>query len=173
MNQQQLDDSSVVHLVDAMVQKAIGNAASDIHLEVTPLGLRVRYRIDGLLYDQEKIHTAVAHQVVSRLKVLARLDITEKRIPQDGKFQFNHNKQPIDLRISTFPALHGEKMVVRILDRARTAIKLEDLGFTDAMLAEFKNLINRSSGFFLVVGPTGSGKTTTLYAALAALSAPD
>ncbi len=168
-----IEDAPVVHLVEAMLRTAIGNSASDIHLESTGQGLRVRYRIDGILYDQERIPHTIAHQVLSRLKVLARLDITEKRIPQDGKFQLMPDKHTIDLRISTFPAIHGEKMVVRILDRARTAIKLEHLGFTDAMQSDFAALIGRSHGFFLVAGPTGSGKTTTLYASLAALNAPE
>ncbi|HZW61842.1 MAG TPA: GspE/PulE family protein [Candidatus Babeliales bacterium] len=164
---------SVVQLVDAIVRKAIVHAASDIHIETTEQSLRLRYRIDGVLYDQYPIERQLATQVIARLKVLANIDTTEKRIPQDGKFRMAIADQSIDLRVSTFPSIHGEKVVVRILDRAQTMIKLENLGFHDEMLNSFKDLIRRSSGFFLVSGPTGSGKTTTLYAALSAVAAPD
>ncbi len=137
------------------------------------MGLRIRYRIDGVLYDQSPIEKQLMHQVISRFKVLSHIDITEKRIPQDGKFRCTVAGQAIDLRVSTFPSLYGEKLVVRILDRTQTAIALENLGFSAAMLDAVQRLVVRSNGFFLATGPTGSGKTTTLYALLASLNASD
>ncbi len=171
------DEASVIQLVDSLVHAAIERSASDIHVESTPHGARVRYRIDGVLYDQETIPPSKAAQLISRLKVLAHVDIAEKRIPQDGKFRVAVNQDAdnhdVDLRVSTFPALHGEKVVIRILDRSKNMITLESLGFNDHMLGQFKHLVSRPSGFFLVTGPTGSGKTTTLYAALAQLNTPE
>lgn len=164
--------ATAITIVDAMVRNAIEHKASDIHIESTELGLRVRYRIDGMLYDQPMVDLILMPQVISRLKVLAHINITEKRVPQDGKFNIVMGDREIDLRVSTFPALHGEKIVVRILDRAHNKIALESLGMQHDMLVAFKDLIGRSNGFFLVAGPTGSGKTTTLYAALAALNTP-
>jgi type II secretory ATPase GspE/PulE/Tfp pilus assembly ATPase PilB-like protein len=164
---------AVVQLADVIIRKAIAHGASDIHLEATEHILRVRYRIDGLLYDQHSVDKKTMPQLLSRLKVLAHIDITEKRIPQDGKFSIVHGNQSIDLRVSTFPSLHGEKMVVRILDRSQTMITLESLGLQPAMLARLKELVSKSHGFFLATGPTGSGKTTTLYAALTAINCPE
>ncbi|HSW73663.1 MAG TPA: GspE/PulE family protein [Candidatus Limnocylindria bacterium] len=167
------DDTPVVHLVDAIIRKAIAHAASDVHFQSTDNQLRVRYRIDGMLYDQRGIDKTRAQQVLSRLKVLAHLDVTEKRIPQDGKFRMQVDQQPVELRVSTFPTLHGEKIVVRILDRTQTKIDLDHLGLHEDMLRSFKQLLSCASGFFLVTGPTGSGKTTTLYAGLSMLNSPE
>lgn len=172
------DETSVIEQVDALVHAAIERSASDIHVESTPHGARVRYRIDGVLYDQDTIPAERASQLISRLKVLAHVNIAEKRVPQDGKFRVaaggpqDGSTNYVDLRVSTFPALYGEKVVVRILDRNKNMINLESLGFTSDMLTQFHQLVNRPSGFFLVTGPTGSGKTTTLYAALAQLNTP-
>jgi type IV pilus assembly protein PilB len=112
-------------------------------------------------------------QILSRLKVLAHVDIAERRVPQDGKFRAQINGRSVDLRVSTFPSLYGEKIVVRILDRLKNAIQIDTLGFAPSTLTQFKDLISRSNGFILVTGPTGSGKTTTLYAALSQLNAPE
>ena len=163
----------VIRMVDNLLATAITRAASDIHFEPMANHLRIRLRIDGMLYDHEPVDAAVMQQLLSRLKVLANINIAEKRIPQDGKFRILANAQEIDLRVSTFPALHGEKIVVRILDRADHTMALDNLGFDPAMCATIKELIAKASGFFLVSGPTGSGKTTTLYAALSALNSPD
>lgn len=163
-------DEPVVRLVDTLIRKAIDTSASDIHLESTDAGLRARYRIDGLLHDQAVMPDVVMRPIISHIKVLSHIDITEKRVPQDGKFRIDHGGNSVDLRVSTFPALYGEKIVIRILDRGRTSIKLDQLGFSDAMRAQCQAIIERAHGFFLVSGPTGSGKTTTLYAALAALN---
>lgn len=167
------EDAPVIQLVDRILKKAVVNAASDIHFESGEKQLRVRYRLDGILYDQEPIAVSLMAQILSRLKVLANIDIAEKRVPQDGKFTMMHNKQIIDLRVSSFPAVYGEKIVVRILDRNKNTLELEKLGFQPDMLATIKSLMQRSNGFFLVTGPTGSGKTTTLYAMLSVLNSPE
>lgn len=162
----------VVQLVDALIHKAIARHVSDIHLESTATTLRVRYRIDGMLHDQESISHTLAPQVIARIKVLAHLDITQQRIPQDGKFNLIYRGHPIDIRISTFPSLYGQKLVIRILDRVKTALELQHLGLAEHTLHTIKQLLNKSHGFFLVAGPTGSGKTTTLYAALQIVNHP-
>jgi type II secretory ATPase GspE/PulE/Tfp pilus assembly ATPase PilB-like protein len=166
-------EKSIIDTVDTLIGDAILHRASDIHLESQPDALRVRWRIDGVLYDKELIDSICMAQVLSRIKVLAHIDITEKRVPHDGKFKVMANGQEIDLRISSFPSIHGEKIVIRILDRAHHMVALDKLGFSGAMLDTFKALLGRSNGFFLVSGPTGSGKTTTLYAALSALNSPE
>ena len=167
------NDAPAVTLVDDLLTKAIEAQASDIHLEPTEDDLRMRFRIDGVLYDQSPIESNLMDQVISRIKVLAHINIAEKRIPQDGKFKLIKHNQPIDLRISSFPSLYGEKVAVRILDRAHNNIALDELGQSKELLATFKRLIDRSSGFFLVTGPTGSGKTTTLYSALSYINSPE
>ena len=170
-------DQSVVELVDDLLHAAINRFVSDIHLEPMHDQLRVRFRIDGVLLDQKAIQQALMSQVIARLKVLARMNIAKKRIPQDGKFQVSlpaaPSSQKIDVRVSTFPSLYGEKMVVRILDYRTHTISLDNLGFADDTLQHFKQLILRQNGLLLVTGPTGSGKTTTLYAALALLNNPE
>lgn len=167
------DDYSIIQRVDDLILRAIKRNASDIHLESHAQNLRVRYRIDGVLYDEQKIEASCALQILSRIKILAHINIAEKRVPQDGKFQINQQNHAIDLRVSTFPSIYGEKIVIRILDKSDHTIELEKLGFQQSMLKQFKELINHSHGFLLVTGPTGSGKTTTLYAALAALHTPE
>ncbi len=170
---QSYDDRSVVSRVDALLHDAIARGASDIHLEPTQIGLRIRYRIDGVLFDQVPLEKSIMDQVISRLKVLAHINIAEKRVPQDGKFSMTIDNQPIDLRVSTFPSLHGQKVVIRILDRAHYTMALDSLGFSQNMLKTIQQVMHKPNGFFLVTGPTGSGKTTTLYAALSLLNAPD
>ena len=164
MNQEQ--DFPVVSLVDAVLFQAITRCASDIHFEPTENRLRVRMRMDGMLYDQEPVDHGLMHQFLSRLKVLANINIAERRIPQDGKFRLAYQGQDIDLRVSTFPTVLGEKIVVRILDRTQQMMGLEPLGFSSTMLDQMIELLKASTGFILVSGPTGSGKTTTLYGAI-------
>ena len=163
---------SVIEIVDALLQTAIERGASDIHLESTKDGLRVRFRIDGILYDQEMIDPEVMHQITSRIKVLAHIDIAQKRIPQDGKFQLVIDGQSIDLRVSTFPTLLGQKVVLRILDPSVKTINIDNLGMSQQLREQFKLMIMQPQGFFLVTGPTGSGKTTTLYAGLSCMNTP-
>jgi type II secretory ATPase GspE/PulE/Tfp pilus assembly ATPase PilB-like protein len=168
-----LDDQSVIHRVESLLNEAIEHRASDIHLEPTRDDLRVRFRIDGLLVDQKPFSHQLSASIVARLKILAHMNSAERRLPQDGKFYLMHDGNQVDIRVSTFPSLYGEKMVVRILDRLLQTISLESLGFEPEMLSVFKRLMQRQSGFFLVTGPTGSGKTTTLYAALSFLNNPE
>lgn len=163
----------VVRIVDTLLAHAIMRAASDIHFEPMAQQLRIRLRIDGVLYDHEPIEAQVMQQMLARLKVLANINIAEKRVPQDGKFRIVSDGNEVDLRVSTFPTLYGEKIVVRILDRADHTISLDRLGFDTPMCTAVKDIITKASGFFLVSGPTGSGKTTTLYAALSAINSPE
>jgi type II secretory ATPase GspE/PulE/Tfp pilus assembly ATPase PilB-like protein len=172
MNMQE-HEFPVVKIVDNLLEHAITHAASDIHFEPMAQQLRVRLRVDGVLYDHEPVDGQVMQQLLARLKVLADINIAEKRKPQDGKFRIISNGNEVDLRVSTFPTLHGEKIVVRILDRADHTMVLDRLGFDEATSDHIKELIGKASGFFLVAGPTGSGKTTTLYGALSALNSPE
>ncbi|MBI2745205.1 MAG: type II/IV secretion system protein [Burkholderiales bacterium] len=165
--------SPAVRLVNSTLYDALRAGASDVHLESTPMGLAVRYRIDGVLDDVTDIQDrAVAEQTISRLKVLAELDIAERRVPQDGSFQVRAQGRLIDLRVSIMPSIHGEDAVVRILDKqamieAHGKLSLEALGFDAVALKTMRTLTEAAYGMLLVTGPTGSGKTTTLYAALA------
>lgn len=160
------EQAPVVQLVQALLHKAITSLASDIHLEPMADGMHVRFRIDGMLHMQERIDARLMHQVSSRFKVLADVDIAERRLAQDGKFSVEHNGRKVDFRLATFPTQYGEKIVIRILDRLVHTMALDALGFPEQELVLFRQYIRLNSGFFLVTGPTGSGKTTTLYAAL-------
>lgn len=163
------NDQSIIEKIDACIHEGVRVEASDIHFEPTDGGMRIRFRIDGVLYDQEVIPQEFISQIVGRLKVIACMDSTEKRVPQDGKFFRCINDHTIDFRVSTFPCLDGEKVVVRILDRAAHTINLDELGFAQEIVTKCKALFQNQHGLFLVTGPTGSGKTTTLYAALSFL----
>lgn len=164
--------SPAVRLVNSTLYDALKAGASDIHLESTAQGLAVKYRIDGVLDHATSVNgIEVAEQVISRLKVLAELDISERRIPQDGSFRVESNQREIDLRVSIMPSIHGEDAVIRILDKramieAYGSLTLEALGFDAPSLATLRQLAQEAYGMLLVTGPTGSGKTTTLYAAL-------
>lgn len=172
MQVNKFNNLSVVEIVDKIIFDAISHGASDIHLEAMEDYLRLRYRIDGILYDQEPIGFHLIQHIVSRIKVISNIDIAQRRVPHDGKFKLIINKNSIDFRVSTFPCVYGEKVVIRILDRLKTTIDLHSLGLSDLMLGTFKDLISKSSGFILVTGPTGSGKTTTLYSALCHVNSP-
>lgn len=169
----QIDQLNIIQRVDLLIREAIARAASDIHLETMEDKLRVRFRLDGLLYDQRPIEKIYSAEIISRIKVLARMDIAERRLPQDGKTSLVHDDRSIDLRVSTFPSLYGEKMVLRILDRQASMVGFDTIGLSENIAARFKQLLQKSSGFFLVTGPTGSGKTTTLYAALGLINNPE
>lgn len=162
--------SSIIHIVDKLLQNALIQGASDIHFEPEKEMLRVRFRVDGDLYDQMIFSLESMPQIVARLKVLAHIDIAEKRIPQDGKFSVTQGEQAIDFRVSAFPSMYGQKIVIRILNRSGTNLSLESLGFSAYLQQQLTMLIQRPHGVFLVTGPTGSGKTTTLYALLALLN---
>lgn len=164
--------SPAIKLVSSTLYDALRFGASDIHLESTPVGLAIKYRIDGVLDDIKQTNgQALAEQVISRLKVVANLDISERRIPQDGSYQVQAQGRLIDLRVSIMPSIHGEDAVIRILDKqsiieAHGRLSLDALGFDGKAIAMLRNLSRAAYGMLLVTGPTGSGKTTTLYAAL-------
>ncbi|HQD15074.1 MAG TPA: ATPase, T2SS/T4P/T4SS family, partial [Ottowia sp.] len=164
-------EAPVIRLVNAIIGRVIELRASDIHLEPFDDGLHVRYRIDGVLHPGETVPAAQGAAVSSRVKLLAHLDIAERRLPQDGRIKTRVKGRELDLRVSTVPTVWGESVVMRVLDRASVRFGLEDMGFEADTLARFKQLIHRPHGILLVTGPTGSGKTTTLYAALATLDA--
>ncbi len=160
------ESSPVVRYVNHIIQSAVRDGASDIHIEPGENGLKVRFRVDGVLYESmcppRKLHAAIT----SRLKIMAQLDIAERRLPQDGRIQATVLGRPLDLRISTVPTPHGEKTVMRLLDNRSIDVPMEGLGFTSSQLATWREQIARPHGIILVTGPTGSGKTTTLYASL-------
>jgi len=156
----------VIRLVDVLITRAIREGATDIHLEPEEESLRVRFRIDGILYVRPIINKALQPAVITRIKIMASIDISESRLPQDGRIGFVRDGKTYDLRVSTFPTMYGEKIVLRVLDKERVILGLEQLGFSPSILTVFKKSITRPSGIILVTGPTGSGKTTTLYSTL-------
>ncbi|MBC9070377.1 type II secretion system ATPase GspE [Thauera sp. CAU 1555] len=164
-------EAPVIRLVNQIISRVIDLRASDIHIEPYEDGLHIRYRVDGVLHKAEVADAALAAAVTSRIKLLAHLNIAERRLPQDGRIRNRVKGHELDLRVSTLPTVHGESVVMRVLDRASIRLELEDMGFSADTLARFRELIERPHGILLVTGPTGSGKTTTLYAALAKLDA--
>ena len=164
------DDAPVIRLINGILQEAIRSRASDIHVEPYEERLSVRFRIDGTLTEKLSLPARLAPVLVSRVKVMARLDIANKRIPQDGRFSLNLGERQIDVRVSTLPARHGERLVMRILEKDSQGIALSDLGMDENMLGDFQSMLARPNGIILVTGPTGSGKTTSLYGALSQLN---
>jgi type IV pilus assembly protein PilB len=158
--------SPVIALVNGLIQRAIRDKASDIHLEISRGRSRVRFRVDGVLYQVMTPRAELHPAIVSRLKVMANLDIAERRLPQDGRIQVATQGRTVDLRFSSLPGIHGEKVVLRVLDKNQSILEVAKLGMSEANLSGFKGLLGRSHGLILVTGPTGSGKTTTLYAAI-------
>jgi type IV pilus assembly protein PilB len=167
------EDSPVVRYVDLLVTQAISDRASDIHVEPTEHDLRVRYRIDGVLHEMQRAPKQISAGVISRIKILADIDIAEKRKPQDGRMSVTHEGKKIDLRVATLPTVWGEKIVMRILDNSTASLDLTDLAFLDHNLATYQRSYTKPYGMILVTGPTGSGKSTTLYATLNAVSKPE
>jgi type IV pilus assembly protein PilB len=165
--------SPIINLVNVAFMTAIRDRASDIHIEPDKKGTRIRYRIDGVLRDLMKPPGGMHHSVVSRVKVIAKMDIAEKRLPQEGRVRLVAEGREIDLRVSSMPTLLGEKLVIRILDKANLRVKMEELGFRAEALGRFKKILAQPHGLVLVTGPTGSGKTTTLYSALDLLRSPE
>ncbi len=165
---EQAQEASVVRLVNEILLEAIESRASDVHLEVQPSGLKIRYRIDGMLQPQPVPPEINRFQaaIISRLKIMARLNIAEKRLPQDGRIKLKVRSREIDVRVSVIPMIHGEGIVMRLLDKGRMKFSLQHLGMDDRLYDTFQELIRLPHGIILVTGPTGSGKTTTLYSAL-------
>jgi len=163
----------VIRLVNLLIQRAVETGASDIHIEPFEDDLTVRYRIDGILHHVESPPKKMQAAVSSRIKIMARLNIAEKRLPQDGRIRTRIGGKDIDMRVSTIPTVYGESIVMRILDRGAVVIDLNTLGFPEKELGGFNGMISKPYGMLLVTGPTGSGKTTTLYAALDKINTPD
>jgi type IV pilus assembly protein PilB len=173
--EEDLDESSapIVRLVQLIISEAVQMRASDIHVEPFEDRVRVRYRIDGVLVERENPPKRLFGPLLSRIKILARLDIAERRRPQDGRIKMSVGPKELDLRVSVIPTAHGQSVVMRILDKESIKVGLRQLGFAEDDYRTFSNLIRRPNGIILVTGPTGSGKTTSLYAALNELNTPD
>ena len=167
------DDAPVVKLVHAVIADGVRRGASDIHFEPRAQDMRVRYRVDGVVFDSTTVPRHLISGLVSRIKIMAELDIAEKRMPQDGRIGLSVDGNYVDLRVATLPVVRGESVVMRILDSRQMVMNLDNLGFGDADRARFEAAIGATHGAILVTGPTGSGKTTTLYAGLAELNTPD
>jgi len=165
-----ISDAPAIRAVNRLIAEAVDEHASDIHLEPSDDSLVVRYRIDGMLRPVTRLPQAMRSSVVARIKVMAGLDIAERRIPQDGRLRLAVRGHEIDLRVATAPSIHGESVVLRILDRSNLALEFSALGLDDRLVQQFREAIHRPYGIVLVTGPTGSGKTTTLYAALSELN---
>jgi len=166
-------DYSQTQLISSVFQNAIQARASDIHLDPVREAFSVRFRIDGVLYTADSFKKELQEELVSQIKILAQLDITDTRSPQDGHFEFAVGGRTYNMRVSTFPTVYGEAVVLRILNREDALMSLENLGFTEAQLRSLSNLIRQPQGVILITGPSGSGKTTLLYSILHALKKPE
>ncbi|HJW46705.1 MAG TPA: type II secretion system ATPase GspE, partial [Lysobacter sp.] len=166
-------EAPVIRLVNLVIQRAVELRSSDIHIEPFENRLKVRYRIDGVLNEGESPPANLTAAVISRVKIMAKLNIAERRLPQDGRIMLRVQGKELDLRVSTMPTSHGESVVMRLLDRETVVFDFHKLGFTDHFLPQFQHVLDQPHGILLVTGPTGSGKTTTLYTALSKLNTPD
>ncbi len=167
------EDAPIIRLINMLIREAVASRASDIHIEPMTDRVRVRYRIDGVCIEKKQIPLSMRNAVTARLKLMSGIDIAEKRLPQDGRIKLQYGEQMIDFRVSSLPSYHGESIVLRILRPDSVRIGIQALGFADDDYQRFMKIIKRPNGIFLVTGPTGSGKTTTLYAALQELNRPD
>ncbi|MFC1683665.1 GspE/PulE family protein, partial [Candidatus Zixiibacteriota bacterium] len=168
-----VQEAPLVKLVNGIISDAIRKGASDIHIETHEKTLRVRYRIDGTLMDMQPLPHQLRAAVVSRIKIMSELDIAERRVPQDGRIKVKMGDKTVEIRVSTLPTIFGEKVVMRILDPTNLMLDLTNLGFEKKALSDFTNAIQKPYGIVLVTGPTGSGKTTSLYSAMTLINAPD
>jgi general secretion pathway protein E len=166
-------EAPVVRLVNLLIEEAVASEASDIHVEPFENQLRVRYRMDGILYDRESPPRKLQAALTSRIKLMAEMNIAERRLPQDGRIRVTAGGRRVDIRVSTVPTVHGESLVMRLLDRSSVFLPFHRLGFSPPVAEAYEGLIRRPHGILLVTGPTGSGKTTTLYAALDKINSPD
>lgn len=168
-----LEDAPIVKLVNAIMTQAVADRASDVHIEPTEKDVRVRYRVDGVLHEVMHSPKNIQNGLISRLKVMADLNIAEKRVPQDGRIGMRVGAKALDLRLATLPTVYGEKIVIRILDKSQALLQLSDLGFHEEAFKRYEESFRKPYGAILVTGPTGSGKSTTLYATLNILNLPD
>jgi type IV pilus assembly protein PilB len=166
------EDAPIVRYVNSLIEQAIHNRASDLHLEPTESDMRVRYRIDGVLHEVDTVPKGVQSALISRLKIMSTMDISERRIPQNGRMTVQTRQRSVDLRTATLPTVWGEKVVLRVLDTGEVDLDLKKLGFTDANHIRYSDSFTKPHGMVLVTGPTGSGKSTTLYATLTEISKP-
>ncbi len=166
-------ERGVIRLVDVLIENAVNQRASDIHVEPEEDRVRIRYRIDGILYDREFLPKKMQAAITSRIKLLSQMNIAERRLPQDGRIKGTYAGRPIDIRVSTIPTVYGESIVMRLLDKETSFLTLEELGMDPDTLKRYEALIHRPYGMILITGPTGSGKTTTLYASLDRINSPD
>jgi type IV pilus assembly protein PilB len=167
------EDGPIVKMVNLLITQAIGDRASDVHIEPTERDVRIRYRVDGVLHEVMHSPKNIQAGLISRLKVMADLNIAERRVPQDGRVGLQVGGKQIDLRVATLPTVYGEKIVIRILDKSSVLLKLDDLGFLPVAFARYEEAYSKPYGAILVTGPTGSGKSTTLYATLNIVNKPD
>ncbi|MFJ8512790.1 GspE/PulE family protein [Lysinibacillus xylanilyticus] len=167
------EDSPIVRLVNQIIANGVAQRASDIHFDPQETDLRVRYRVDGVLRTERSLPKHMQNIVLARIKIMGNLNITENRIPQDGRIKTNVNFKPVDIRLATLPTVYGEKVVMRILDLSSVANSIDKLGFTEKNEVHFRNMIANPNGILLITGPTGSGKSSTLYAALSNLNEED
>ncbi len=173
IDEESADQAPVVKFVNSMIAQAVKESASDIHVECYEKSMRVRFRIDGTLYERMSPPYRLRQAIISRLKIMAELDIAERRVPQDGRIKIRIGKKMVDLRVSTLPCIFGEKVVLRILDKSNLTLDLTKAGFHPRALERFLKAIEMPYGMVLVTGPTGSGKTTTLYSALSRVNTPE
>jgi len=164
------EDAPVINIVNSLISQAVKTGASDIHIEPQEKGLRIRFRIDGVLREMTVFPKHTQNSIISRVKIMSNMDIADKRVPQDGRVQVQESGRPIDIRVSSLPTIYGEKVVMRILDQKATVLDVELLGFTPANLEKFRKMYKNAYGMILITGPTGSGKTTTLYSTLTELN---
>lgn len=167
------DDSPVVRLVNQIIANGLAQRASDIHFDPQENDFRVRYRIDGILQTDRSLPKHMQNVIIARIKIMANLNITESRLPQDGRIKTTVNFKPVDIRVSTLPTIFGEKVVMRLLDISNAMNSIEKVGFTEENIEMFSNMLKKPNGIILITGPTGSGKSTTLYAALNQLNSDD
>jgi len=166
-------EKGIIQLVNLIIENAVKDRASDIHVEPGEFNVRVRYRIDGVLYEKETLPVRLYSAVSSRIKLLSQMNIAERRLPQDGRIKVAASGRNIDIRVSTIPTVYGESVVMRLLDKEASFITLEDIGFDRTILDIYEDVIKKPYGMILITGPTGSGKSTTLYASLAKINSAE